>query len=210
MSESPAEPGKEQGKARGGFLGWALAGLAVIVVAAAVYVMLSGRFKPPGDLKSLTQGSMAKLTVAAQPVTQPDTAFQGPDGKTLHISDFKGQVVVVNLWATWCGPCKAEMPSLAKLQGLYAQKPLKVVAISVDRPEDADLARAFLKQHGGLDLYQDPKYAMAFSLTPRAEGVPTTVIFGRDGREVARLSGGAEWSTPEARKVMDAVLAQPG
>jgi thiol-disulfide isomerase/thioredoxin len=153
---------------------------------------------------------MAKLVVAPAPGGQPAASFTGPDGKTMHLADLKGQVVVVNFWATWCGPCKEEMPSLASLQKDYADKPLKVVPISVDRLEDGAAAKAFLKTHGSLGFYNDPQYALVFSLTPRPDGIPTTIIYDKQGRERARLSGGADWSTGQAKKVMDAVLAEQG
>ena len=171
--------------------------------------MVSGCSKP-ADLKSLATGPMAKLVVAPAPGGEPDAAFTGPDGKPMQLADLKGQVVVVNFWATWCGPCKEEMPSLAALQKDYATKPFKVVAISVDRLEDNAKARDFLKTHGGLSFYNDPEYRVAFSLSPRPQGIPTTVIYDKQGRERARLSGGADWSTAQAKKVMDTVLAEQG
>lgn len=204
MSIRPAEPGREQGRRARPWIGTAALGLAAVL-----YAMVSGCSKP-SDLKSLAKGPMAKLVVPAAPGGQPDAAFTGPDGKTMHLADLKGQVVVVNFWATWCGPCKAEMPSLAALQKDYADKPFKVVAISVDRLEDGAAAKDFLKSHGGLSFYNDPQYAVAFSLNPRPEGIPTTVIYDRQGHERARLSGGADWSTAEAKSVMEAVLAEKG
>jgi thiol-disulfide isomerase/thioredoxin len=170
--------------------------------------MLAGCTKSSADLKSLATGPMAKLVVAAQPAPAPDIAFIGPDGKTMKLADLKGQVVVVNFWATWCGPCKEEMPSLAKLAKDYAEKGVKVVPISVDRLDDGPAAKDFLKSHGGLQFYNDPEYRVVFGLTPRPDGIPTTVIYDKTGKERARLSGGADWSTDQARKVMDAVLAQ--
>ncbi len=180
---------------------------ATLSLAAVLYAMVSGCSKP-ADLKSLATGSMAKLTLPAGPSAQPTAPFIGPDGKVLHLADLKGQVAVVNFWATWCGPCKAEMPSLAKLQTEYAGKPLTVVPISVDRTEDGPAARAFLKSHGGLSFYSDPQYAIIMGLNPSTAGIPTTVIYDRQGHERARLAGGADWSTDQARKVIDAVLAQ--
>ena len=179
MNMSPAVPGKEQAKARR-----SLAGRGALAVAAVLYVMLSGCSKPAGDLKSLAVGPMAKLAIPAKPTTEPDVAFTGPDGKPMKLADLKGQVVVVNFWATWCGPCKEEMPSLAKL------------------------AKDFLRSHGGLSFYNDPEYHVVFGLTPRPDGIPTTVIYDKTGQERARLSGGADWSTDQAKKVMDAVLAK--
>ena len=150
---------------------------------------------------------MSKLQVAAAPKAVPDAPFFGPKGETLHLADLKGQVLVVNFWATWCGPCVQEMPTLAKLQADYAGQPVKVVAISLDRPEDKDLAQRFILKHGPLAFYQDPKYALPFSLDPRPVGVPVTLIIDKSGHERARLEGGAEWNSPEAKAVLQRVLA---
>jgi thiol-disulfide isomerase/thioredoxin len=207
MRISPAVPGKEQAKGARKRLA-SLAGSGAFAAAAVLYVMLSGCSKPGADLKSLATGPMAKLTIPAQPTAAPDIPFTGPDGKTMKLADLKGQVVVVNFWATWCGPCKEEMPSLAKLAKDYADKGVRVVPISVDRLEDGAAAKDFLRSHGGLQFYNDPEYRVVFGLTPRPDGIPTTVIYDKTGKEQARLSGGADWSTDQARKVMDAVLAR--
>jgi thiol-disulfide isomerase/thioredoxin len=204
MQISPAEPGKEQVKVRPVWIA-----PATLSLAAVLYAMAAGCSKPV-DLKSLATGPMAKLVVASTPGGQPGASFTGPDGKVMHLADLKGQVVVVNFWATWCGPCKEEMPSLARLQKDYAEKPFKVVPISVDRLEDGAAAKDFLKTHGALGFYNDPHYDVVFSLSPRPAGIPTTIIYDRQGRERARLSGGADWSTAQAKKVMDVVLAEKG
>ena len=185
-----------------------LGGLAVVVLAAVLYVIAAHGFKPGDDLKSLATGAMAKLTTPAKPTGEPDAPFFGPDGQTVHLADFKGQVLVVNFWATWCAPCVQEMPTLAKLQAAYAGKPVKVVAVSLDRNEDKALAQRFILKHGPLEFYHDPQYAVPFSLDPRPEGVPVTVIYDKAGHEQARLEGGADWSSPQAKAVLDSVLAQ--
>jgi thiol-disulfide isomerase/thioredoxin len=177
-------------------------------LAAVLYVTVSGCSKSGTDLKALATGPMAKLVTPSQHAPEPDIAFTGPDGKPLKLADLKGQVVVVNFWATWCGPCKEEMPSLAKLSKDYADRGVKVIAISVDRLEDGAAAKAFLKTHGDLQFYNDPEYRVVFGLTPRPDGIPTTVIYDKTGKEQARLSGGADWDTDQAKKVMDAVLAK--
>ena len=207
MRMSPAVPGKEQVKGRGKGLA-SLGASGAFALAAVLYVMVSGCSKSATDLKSLATGPMAKLVTVAQPTSEPDIAFTGPDGKPMKLTDLKGQVVVVNFWATWCGPCKEEMPSLAQLAKNYAEKGVKVVAISVDRLEDGPAAKDFLKSHGDLQFYNDPEYRVVFGLNPRPDGIPTTVIYDKTGKEQARLSGGADWSTDQAKKVMDAVLAR--
>ena len=207
MRISPAVPGKEQAKGRGKGLA-SLGESGAYAVAPVLYVTVCGCSKPATDLKALATGPMAKLVTPAQGASEPDIAFTGPDGKPMKLADLKGQVVVVNFWATWCGPCKEEMPSLAKLAKDYADRGVKVVPISVDRLQDGAAARDFLRTHGGLGFYNDPEYRVVFGLTPRPDGIPTTVIYDKAGKEQARLSGGADWSTDQAKKVMDAVLAK--
>ena len=207
MRIGPAVPGKEQAKDRGKALA-SLGTTAAFALAAVLYVMVSGCSKPGTALKSLATGPMAKLITPAQPTTEPDIAFTGPDGKPMKLADLKGQVVVVNLWATWCAPCKEEKPSLAKLAKAYAGRGVQVVAISVDKDTAIPKAKEFLQSHGNLAFYNDPEMRMVFGLKPLAEGLPTTLIYDKAGKEQARLSGGADWSTDQARKVMDAVLAK--
>ena len=185
-----------------------LAVVAAVVVVAALYAGYAVIFKPHGgDLKSLATGPMAKLTIDAKPASQPIQA-QGPDGQAMTLADLRGQVVVVNLWATWCAPCVKEMPTLAQLQSRYAGKPVKVLPISLDKG-DADIAKAkaFIGDKPPLAFYHGD-YALAFAVTPASEGLPTTLIFDRAGRERARLEGGADWSTPEAGRIIDALLAE--
>ncbi len=181
---------------------------AVAALVAALYAGYAFLFKPHnGDLKSLASGPMAKLVVAARPAPQPIEA-QGADGKTLRLSDLKGKVVVVNLWATWCAPCREEMPTLAKLQTRYASKGVKVAPISLDKGDEAiGKARAFIAANAPLGFYHGD-YALAFAVKPAAEALPTTLIFDRSGRERARLEGGADWSTGQAGRVIDALLAE--
>ena len=183
-------------------------GLAVILVAAVLYATVGPGFNfGAPSLKSLATGAMAKLQVPDRPRGEPGAVFYGPKGEALHLADFKGQTLVVNFWATWCAPCVKEMPTLAQLQTAFAGKPVKVMAISLDRPEDKDFAQRFIAKHGSLAFYSDPKYALPFSLDPRPEGVPVTVIIDAQGHERARLEGGADWNAPEARAVLNRVLA---
>ena len=98
-------------------------------------------------------------------------------------ADFKGKVVVLNIWATWCGPCKTEMPTLAKLAQAYAGKPVEVVAISIDKPDALAEAKAFIAANAPLKLYNDPDAKLPWTLKPNADGMPTTIILGKDGLE---------------------------
>ncbi|CAN5181747.1 TlpA disulfide reductase family protein [soil metagenome] len=208
MSEIQSD--KNQAAPRRNPLKWAIAAVMIVGVAAVLYVIVSASFKPAGvvDLKDFKKASLEKLDVPAAPRGQPATVFTDGAGKALTLADFKGQVVVMNLWATWCAPCKKEMPTLAKLQASYATQPLKVLPISVDRDGDLNLVQAQMTANSPLQVYRDPGYKLSFALDPRAEGYPTTVIYDKQGRERARLSGDADWSSPEAHGLVEALLAE--
>jgi thiol-disulfide isomerase/thioredoxin len=195
---------------RGGFLTWALWGAALIGVAAVLYIIVQASIKPEqqGGLKSLARGQMSKLTTPAEAAAAPANTFYDAAGKPLRVADFRGKVLVLNLWATWCAPCIQEMPTLAKLATEYAGKPVAVVPVSVDTPSAVDKARAFIAQHPPLGFYSDPQMKLPFALKPQVSGMPTTIIYGPDGLERGRLSGGADWSGPDARAVVDHVLAE--
>jgi thiol-disulfide isomerase/thioredoxin len=191
-------------------LKWAIGAVMLIGVAAVLYVIVASSIKPsgPANLDEFKRGSLAKLDLPSAPRVAPGTTFFDEAGKPMTLADFKGQVVVMNLWATWCAPCKKEMPTLAKLQALYVTQPLKVLPISVDRDADLNLAQAEMAANGPLKLYRDPTYKLSFDLEPRAAGYPTTVIYDRQGRERARLAGDADWSSPEARGLVEKLLAE--
>lgn len=202
--------GEEAAKPKPNPLKLALWGVAGLGVAGVVYIIAQASINPQGasDLKHLAKGEMAKLSVPAEAMAAPATSFVDSTGKTTRIADFKGKVTVVNLWATWCAPCVLEMPTLAKLAASYEGKPVEVVAISIDNAEGADKAKAFIAKHAPLVFYHDPKMAMPFAVKPAAVGMPTTIIYGADGVERARVSGEADWSGKEAKAVIDKLLAE--
>ena len=174
----------------------------------ALLYALTGCSNPPGDLKSLAQGPMAKLAPDDKPAPAPDTVFRDAAGKPHTLAEFKGRVAVVNIWANWCAPCKEEIPSLARLQAAYAGKPLVVVPISVGKAEDETAGHAFIDRNPPLPFYTEATYALAFAFRPAVEGMPTTIIYDAKGVERARLTGGADWSSPQAHAVMDFLLAE--
>ncbi|MFI4973449.1 MAG: TlpA family protein disulfide reductase [Caulobacterales bacterium] len=187
---------------------WAVRGVAFLAIAAALYVIPGCSAKPGADLKALATGDMAKLEVASSPAVAPQIPFVDDGGRSHTLSDFKGKAVVLNIWATWCTPCVAEMGSLAKLQASRAGQPIQVVAISLDRAEDVAAAKRFIAKRAPLGFYSDSKYALAYAFNPPLAGVPTTVLIDRNGVVRARLSGGADWSGVQAGKVIDALLAR--
>jgi thiol-disulfide isomerase/thioredoxin len=208
MSDHPAA------KPRASILRWLLWGAAILGVAAVVYIMAKSSSKPTPEIATgpapppAMKTVMEKLEHPADASPAPDYAFTDPAGKTIKVADLKGQVVVLNVWATWCGPCKLEMPTLAKLQAAYAGKPVSVVAVSIDKPDKVAEAKAFIAGHAPLKFYSDPQAKLPWALQPAAAGMPTTVLFGKDGLERGRVSGEANWNGPEARAVIDRVLAE--
>ena len=210
--QSEAKPGGA--KPRGGVLTWALWGAALIGVAAVVYITVQSSTKPPTSVDVAKVPAVANHSVAAKlehpsdGALPPDYTFYDGAGKAMKIADFKGKVLVVNLWATWCGPCKIEMPELAKLQAQYQGQPVQVVAISIDKPEALTEAKACIASKAPLTFYNDPAAKLPWALKPPAAGMPTTVIYGKDGFERGRVSGEAEWAGGGARSVIDKVLAE--
>ena len=196
-------------------LGWKAKSVWAGTTAIAILLLLGGCSKilHPGGaqgLGDLAHGDMAKLELAKTPAAAPDIVLDGPDGKPLKLADLKGQVLVVNLWASWCAPCAKEMPTLAKLQAAYAGKPVKVVAISLDKgAEDIDKAKARIAQNAPLGFYHGP-YDIAFALSPPVEALPTTIFYDRAGHERARLTAPADWTKPEARALVDRLLSLKG
>ncbi|MDE2357391.1 MAG: TlpA family protein disulfide reductase [Alphaproteobacteria bacterium] len=179
--------------------------LAATTLAALLYG-LGGCSKSPGDLTGLNTGAMANLQLTKSPAAEPSTVFHDAKGGAHTLAEFKGKVLVLNLWAYWCAPCKEEIPSLARLQTEFAGQDVAIVPVSVGKGDDEVKGQAFLAQNPPLAFYTEPTYALAFAFKPTIEGMPTTIIYDRQGVERARLSGGADWSGPDAKKVIEALL----
>ena len=160
-----------------------------------------------GITRDLATGALAAFLVKKERKPVPDFAFQDGAGKSLTIGQWKGRVVLVNLWATWCAPCRKEMPALAKLQAEMGSKDFEVVAISVDR-KGVEASSAFLKDTGAgsLKLYVEPTAEILNQL--QALGLPATLLIDREGNEIGRLLGPADWASPEAQTLIKAALAE--
>jgi thiol-disulfide isomerase/thioredoxin len=204
MSDSPPPSSRPKGR----LLPFALGGVALVGVAGAVYIIAQSSTKTPPEVHTGPAPATAfakKVSTPSAPTPAPDYVLYDAAGKPLKIADFKGKVVVMNTWATWCGPCKAEMPTLAKMAAAYAGKPVEVMAVSIDTPEDAAKATLFIAQNSPLKFYHDRDMKIVFKIN--APGTPTTVIYGKDGLETARVAGDADWTSPEARALVDKALA---
>lgn len=145
-------------------------------------------------------------TTAPQPV--PEIAFQTLDGQETTLADFAGKVVVLNLWATWCAPCREEMPGLDRLQAMFADRDVIVLALSVDRA-GPERVQKFLDEIGvqHLHVYRDPKAAATRAL--KVPGLPATLLIDRQGREAGRVLGIAHWDGPAAVAAVEKLLAEP-
>jgi thiol-disulfide isomerase/thioredoxin len=159
-----------------------------------------------GPLAGLNKGAMAALLIKPKPLDLPDFTFADAGGNPKSLTDFKGKVVLLNIWATWCVPCREEMPALDKLETKLGGKDFAVIAVNIDK-DGAEKAGAFLKETGAsnLALYTDPPGKL-FSIV-KAVGMPTTLLIDREGREIARLVGPADWVSPEAVAVIEAAIA---
>lgn len=201
---------KEAGSPRLGVLRIALWCAALVGVAGVLYIIAQSSITPraKGGLKDLARGEMSRLILPAEAAPAPATSFLDAEGKPVRIGDFRGKVVVVNLWATWCAPCVLEMPTLAKLAEAQKGRDVVVLAISIDREKDADKARAFIGKNAPLGFYHDPKSSLPFSLQPPTAAMPTTLVFGRDGVERARMLGEADWGGKDAAAVIDRLVEE--
>ena len=145
-------------------------------------------------------------TKAPEPL--PALTFQTMDGREASLANYAGKVIVLNLWATWCAPCREEMPSLDRLQTRFADRDLVVLALSVDRA-GPERVQQFLDEIGvkQLHVYRDPKAAATRAV--RVPGLPATLLVDRRGNEVGRVLGIAEWDGPAAVAVVEKLLAEP-
>jgi thiol-disulfide isomerase/thioredoxin len=214
MSEVPAKPPLRRSNGL-------IAGVAVGVIAAAAAIYLisdRGRKEeapatptltaPAGKVtKQLATGSLTAFIVRPERLPAPDLKFTTASGAAKSLNDWRGRVVLVNLWATWCAPCRKEMPSLSALERQMGSKDFEVIAISLDR-KGAAAAQSYLKETGATDLalFLDPSAATLDQL--QAIGLPASVLIDRRGNEIGRMLGPAEWSSPEAIALVKTALAE--
>jgi thiol-disulfide isomerase/thioredoxin len=151
------------------------------------------------------RSELAAFVFRKEPEVLPEIKFQDADGRERSLTDWRGKVVLLNLWATWCLPCRKEMPALDRLQASLGSDQFQVVAISVDRTGLAG-AKKFLEETKtpNLAVYADPTARLASSL--RAAGLPATLLIDKEGREIGRLLGPAEWDGEAARHLIQSAL----
>lgn len=164
--------------------------------------------EPAASDTRLNTGDMTAFVFKKTPEALPAVSFVDGDGKPRTLEEFKGKTVLLNLWATWCAPCRKEMPQLDTLQKELGGPGFEVVALSVDRA-GIEASRKFLTETkvGSLATYVDPTAKMGTVL--KAVGLPTTLLIDKEGREVGRLVGPAEWDSPDAKRLIEATIKAP-
>ena len=156
-------------------------------------------------LKDLRKGDMGKLVVHREPRPRIEEGWRDQYGNAISLEDYSGKVVLLNFWATWCPPCRKEMPGIDRLAGELGGEDLAVIPLSMDRFDVERVVDFFEEidvQH--LGIHQDRSGATA--RRAGALGLPVTLILDRDGREIARLAGEAEWDGPNAKAILTRVI----
>ena len=160
-------------------------------------------------LAPFSRGEVAAVAVATAPRRLPDLTFREAGGAERRLADWHGRTVLFNLWATWCVPCRKEMPALEALEGKLGSPAFEVVTVNIDT-RDLEKPRAWLKDVGigGLAYYADPsaKVFQDLKVVGRAAGMPTTLLVDPAGCEIGTVAGPAEWGSEDAVKLVTAAL----
>lgn len=198
---------------------------AIAVAAAAGFAVLYGKGASGKDeaascpnavavaqrLAPLAHGAIAALAVDKRPKPAVDVSFKGPDGKKLTLGDFRGRNVLLNLWATWCVPCRAEMPALDRLQAKFGGPDFQVVAVNIDTVR-LDKPKTFFAEASvkNLNLYADPTADAfeALKVAGKALGLPTSLLIDKDGCEIGVMAGPASWDSQDAEAAISALLGR--
>ena len=189
---------------------YAIPGLFLVGVIAIVYVLISAGIGKTDEnpLAKYATGSLEKLDFTSSGEPAGTAPFYLADGSAHTLDEFKGKLILVNFWATWCAPCEKEMPSLGALQKARGGDDFEVVAISVDAAEDKDYAEKRLGQLGAPNIpfriVTPEQYELVYD--SGVQGFPTSILYSPDGTKIARLAGEADWASFEAVGFIDALL----
>ena len=183
--------------------------LRLTALIATLYTALAGFANAEPDFAAIAEmqsGDMRKLVLRDAPIGVSPIAFEDVDGNSVSLADFKGKTVVLNFWATWCAPCRKEMPSLDRLNVEMGGADFAVIAVATGRNPLPKIL-SFNEENGieTLKVYLDPRSNLARNMG--ALGLPTTVILNPAGEEIARMQGDAEWDSPAAKAILGAIRA---
>ncbi|WP_417493142.1 TlpA family protein disulfide reductase [Maricaulis sp.] len=170
-----------------------------------VYVFISGTGKSEtGTLDSYARGEMGAFVTLADAPAQPAMPYTDPDGGEHYLSDYRGKVILLNLWATWCGPCVEEMPALNRLQQQFGGEAFDVVTISFDR-EFAPITEFFEREQiDALPALRDASFT-SHNLVG-ALGLPMSILYDGHGREIGRMPAPADWDSEDAHRLVQAAI----
>lgn len=194
------------------FLRFAIPAMFAGIVLALLYAVFSassnGSNRDP--VAKLAIGTLSKLDVSDRGATGPTATFVDASGSSVSLQDFPDQALLINFWATWCGPCEREMPSLAALETSRGDDNFKVIAISVDEPADRDYAAQRLRELSGgvLEFYtlaDGPEGWNVVYDMGAGGGFPTTVLYDKQGLKIAKLEGDTDWVSYEAVALVDTI-----
>ncbi len=218
-SSAPLKPPVGIGDVRAGKRSLLLALLALAVAVVSVVYIVQQVSEPPAPGEPIVAlrtgpGPGFRFVTLASPKPVPQLQFTDKTGRALSLTDFRGKVVLLNVWATWCPPCRKEMPSLDRLQARLGGPDFEVVAVSIDQGNDTlFLVEEFFREIGvkHLRIFLDQSGGAA--RTVGSLGLPVTLLVDRRGRELGRLVGPAEWDSPEAvalvQKFVESLHAKP-
>jgi thiol-disulfide isomerase/thioredoxin len=217
MTDQPKSPAKRRFAmiALGCVVGVAAGLAAVYGIGAMQSNPADAACKPAAELARrlapLARGEVAAVGIAAEPKRLPALTFAGADGKPRTLADFQGKTVLLNLWATWCVPCRKEMPALDALQAKLGGEDFQVVAINIDT-RNLEKPRTWLQEVGitKLGYYADPsaKVFQELKAIGKAFGMPTTLLVDARGCELGALAGPAEWSSEDAVKLIETAMGR--
>lgn len=216
MTETPKRPMKLAGLIAGAVLAGAAIGVAAIYGIggfqgnASAAASCKDSMAAAGRIGPLARGHVAALIPAETRLSVADLAFTTADGKPVTLADWKGRTVLLNLWATWCVPCRLEMPALDRLEAELGSTDFQVVAVNIDT-KDPDKPKRFLQETKieNLAYFADPTLAIFKTLQQRgrSRGMPTTMLIGTDGCEIGTMNGPAEWDHADAKALIKAAMA---
>ena len=158
--------------------------------------------------QAMREGDMRKLNFHSAPMETTDVTFTGEDGQEMTLADFEGKYIVLNFWATWCAPCRKEMPHLSALQNTLGGDDFEVVTIATGRNPRPAMERFLAEiEVDNLPLHTDPRQTLARNMG--VLGLPVTVILDPDGFELGRMQGDADWSNDNALAILRTVMDAP-